>query len=58
MLHTSPYLAGKKEDESGRDGKGSPGETAVIRWWWDRISNLASVYSVNILIAACFCFFI
>lgn len=56
MTRISPYPAGgkKRRDESGRDEKGTPGETAVIRWWWDGVSNLASVYSVNILSAACF----
>lgn len=55
-MHRSISSRGKKKrrDESGRDEKGTPGETAVIRWWWDGVSNLASVYSVNILSAACF----
>lgn len=52
-LHIQPGKK-KRRDESGRDEKGTPGETAVIRWWWDGVSNLASVYSVNILSAACF----
>lgn len=52
-LHIQPGEK-KRRDESGRDEKGTPGETAVIRWWWDGVSNLASVYSVNILSAACF----